>query len=191
MVLPAQAYSLQLQPVQLELHDRLGDIRQNANGQLLRLLVQPSVLHSGNSKKYHHLIRHWPAHLLAQLKQPVTTRLLGPNTDLSLPPIAASKAEALLLELLQGLYQGMQKPLPLPCKTAFAMLENGKSQEAYEGGQYSNGEVNETPGLQKYWPDYASLKQDPDFTEYAESLYRPLLEVLKQDEDEDEEADAG
>lgn len=172
---------------ELVLHDSLADIRCNAQGDALRLILQPSVLYDGKSKKYHHLVRQWPAHLLAQLQQPVTTRLLGPNTDFSLPPLPKHQAENLLLEALDSLRQGMQRPLPLPCKTAFALLENSSQvADIYQGSSQIRGERDDTPGLQRSWPDYDQLAADPDFQHYAELLYQPLLAHCRTADDDKE-----
>lgn len=166
----------------LILQDSLNDIRCNHAGEHVRLLIHPGTLHEGKSKKYHQLLRHWPAHLAAQLHQPTCTRILGPDTDLSLPPLSADQASELLRTIMASLYAGMQRPLPLACKTAFAALEaSGKPQEHYEGDPpRSSGEVSATPGLQKLWPDYARLSAEADFLRLAEQLYRPLMHALGQ-----------
>ena len=49
----------------------------------------------------------------------------------------------------------------------------------YEGDYLVSGEMQTTPGLQRFWPDFASLTADPLFTHYAELLYRPLLEAAQ------------
>lgn len=155
-------------------------IRRNSRGDHLRLVLQASNLHSGNSLKHYHLVRQWPLHLCAQLQQPVTTRLLGPASDISLPPLPAEQAARLLQDLHDAYLAGMQRPLPLPCKTAFAeLLKPGDGRTIYEGGYQKDAERDSTPGLLRFWPDYDSLCADPLFEHYATLLYRPLLEALE------------
>lgn len=174
---PTYRTTLSWQDLQLE--DSLGDLRYNAQGDAVRLVLQASNLHSGKGYKYHHLVRQWPAHLFAQLKQPTTTYLLGPNTQLQLPPLAQAQAQQTLLRLLELYYAGMQQPLPLPCQTAFAYLQDASPQSVYEGGFQQRAEIDDTPGLRRDWPDYDSLFADPLFTQYAEALYGPLWETLQ------------
>ncbi|SFB87670.1 DNA helicase/exodeoxyribonuclease V, gamma subunit [Marinospirillum celere] len=177
-LLPAQHQSWQLSP-HLELEASLQDLRTNGQGQTLRLLLQPSRLHAGDSYKWHHLIRLWPGHLFAQLHQPVTTRILGPATDLSLHPLHPKVAERLLLTLAESWQQGMQEPLPLPCRTGFAwLMEKGQPQTTYEGGFMTTGESQEHPAFKRFWPEYYQLEAR-GLAHWCETLYRPLVEHLE------------
>lgn len=169
---------------QLMLEDGLADIRCNAQGEHLRVVIQASNMHSGNTKKYYNLVRHWPAHLFAQLRRPLETHLLGPATYLIFPAMEAETATQLLRDIMQVYWRGMHELLPLPCKTAFANLTEHKPSEAYEGsyshGDYENaGEMAESPALQQHWPDYDSLSSDPRFMECAALIYQPLVEALQ------------
>lgn len=174
-----QVLPVQHPPAQLELDGGVADIRHDGSGGYLRIALLASNLHSGNSLKHYHLVRQWPLHLCAQLQQPVTTRLLGPATDISLAPMDSTTALQLLQELHSACLTGLQRPLPLPCKTAFAELEKpGSGRTTYEGDYTKAAERDETPGLQRFWPDYERLLADPLFLQYAEQLYRPLLEAV-------------
>lgn len=163
---------------QLVLEDGLADIRCNAQGEYLRVVIQASNLHQGTTKKYYNIVRHWPAHLFAQLRQPLETHLLGPATHLCLPKMDAQEAQRLLLNLMQAYVAGMHQLLPLPCKTAFASLTDNKPTDVYEGGYNLSAELSENPALQRFWPDYSSLSSDPRFIEYAELIYQPLVEAI-------------
>ncbi len=169
---------------QLVLEDGLTDIRCNAQGEHLRVVIQASNMHSGDTKKYYNLVRHWPAHLFAQLRQPLETHLLGPATYLIFPAMPAEAATQRLQDILQVYWRGMHELLPLPCKTAFASLTEHKPAEVYEGGyshgDYENaGELAESPALQQHWPDYESLGSDPRFMECAALIYQPLVEAIQ------------
>ncbi|QFY89479.1 exodeoxyribonuclease V subunit gamma [Magnetovirga frankeli] len=179
--LPAQLGELGQAPAKVQLQARLADLRANAQGEVIRLVLQASRLYQGDEIKWYQLVRHWPAHLFAQLRQPVTTRLLGPESDIILPPLAAEQAETWLLDLLQAWHEAMQHPLPLPCKTAFGWLLQGRPQQTYEGGFRQEGEIQEHPGYQRLWPDYASLAAEPAFMAYSQRLYGPVVNSVKPD----------
>lgn len=175
---PALTGSWALSP-QLQLEASLQDIRRNQQGQTLRLRLQPSRLYSGNSYKWQHLIRLWPEHLFAQLQEPVTTRILGPDTDISLLPLPAEQAEALLLSIAASWQQGMQEPLPLPCRTGFAcLMEKGRPEEVYQGGFNLTGEMTEHPAYPRFWPDFTQLEAS-GLNSWAVHLYQPLVQHLE------------
>ncbi len=163
----------------LVLEDSLSELRSNEAGERLRVHLLPSVLYRGTSKKYEHLIGLWPAHLAAQLQAPTQTRILGSRGDFLLPALDATVATTLLGDIVAAYREGMARPLPLTCKTAFAMLEkSAKAAECYEGGRQQNAEMEEAPVLQRLWPDYEQLSGEADFHRLAEALYRPLIDHL-------------
>ncbi|MBK1648159.1 exodeoxyribonuclease V subunit gamma [Rhabdochromatium marinum] len=162
-------------------------IRVNAKHERLRLVLQASQLDDGNQagqSKVYNLVRHWPAHLAAQHQGPTHTRLLGPLSDIELPPMDWKDARAHLLTLLHIYGQGLTEPLPLACKTALAFLRTAANSKAkpsariaYEGDGYQlSGENSEHPGYQRFWPSYDDLVADQRFTTLATQLYQPLLD---------------
>ncbi|SFX63713.1 exodeoxyribonuclease V subunit gamma [Marinospirillum alkaliphilum] len=167
----------------LQLEADISDIRSNSDGQCIRLLLQPGRLSSGNSLKWYQLVRHWPQHLLAQLQHPCCTHILASDQQLLLPALPADQAESLLLDLADVWQLGMQQLLPLPCKTAFASLqEKGDPRRVYEGDGYRMpGEIQDHPALPRFWPDFDSLAAQPEFSELASRLYQPLLQLLDQE----------
>ena len=174
----------------LVLTDQLSDLRRDAQGEQLRLLVMASRIHQGESYKWYHLVRQWPAHLFAQLQAPTRTHILGPDTDLILPPVPAKEAETLLQEQLLALQLGMTQLLPLPCKTAFAALDElSNPEKTYddEWGQLS--EIDDHPAFVRFWPDYDSLKKEALFHELAQKLYAPLIQALTSSQQEAESHD--
>lgn len=171
--------SLSLSSDQLSLQDSLNDLRENDESARLRAVVLASKLRERNNITSHHqIVRHWPRHLLAQLAAPTTTRLISHTGNVSIRPVAADTARQLLSDLLEVYQAGMSRPLPLPCKTAFAWLSGNKPQEAYEGGYQNTGDLESTDGLHKLWPSYAALLATETFTTLAERVYQPLLKEL-------------
>jgi exodeoxyribonuclease V gamma subunit len=143
------------------------------------------------------LFHPWMRQLAAAVAgQEVTGYLVGRNAILKLAPLDADEARQVLGKLMTFWRDGLQQPLPVPCKTALRLCEDGddKLYEAYDGGFNSNGEVMEEPCLARLWPDFSALNAEPQWRELALSLYQPLLawrdravEVqLYADEDEQE-----
>ncbi|MDR9406510.1 MAG: exodeoxyribonuclease V subunit gamma [Spiribacter sp.] len=162
------------------LDDAVTDLRANAAGERLRVVVQPSRLYQGSGGfKWAQLIYQWPAHCLAQCTAPTPTRIIGPDSDLTLAPIEAEQAKTYLVEQMQAWRQGLTELLPLPCKTAFASLEpGGNPREVYEGGYQRSGEIHDHPGFARGWPTFAALASDPRFATLTEQLYSPLAHYL-------------
>lgn len=156
----------------------LPDLRCNRERLVIRLVLQASRIHTGDALKWHHLTRQWPAHLAAQLAQETSTVILGPDTELTLPPLPAAEARRHLDVLLSTYCEGLQGLLPLPCKTAFALLTDSKPREVYEGGHRHPGEREDHPGFGRFWPDYATLAADDRFAALSQRLYGPLLAAL-------------
>ncbi|MCH8538409.1 MAG: exodeoxyribonuclease V subunit gamma, partial [Alkalimonas sp.] len=165
--------------------DSLNDLRQMADGQFIRVLVQSSRLRDQQQQlKWYHLCRYWPAHILAQRFAPVRSYLVGPDGVESLPPVAAEQAESYLTSLLHWYQQALQRPLPIACKTALALLTVDKAESAasnvFDGSDFKGdfaitAEARDYPLLQRFWPDYASLQAEDDFHTLVSELYRPLV----------------
>ncbi|SEL15303.1 exodeoxyribonuclease V subunit gamma [Ectothiorhodospira marina] len=181
---PAQGIVVEAEGITLE--DTLTGLRQDASGVRLRVVLQASrLVKKEDDYQWHHLIRHWPSHLAAQLQAPTTTCLLGPQSRVILPPMDAHAARATLIQLMEGYREGLEGPLPLPCRTGFAALiewEDGKvrptPQTLYEGDHQWNSERDEHDLFARFWPDYASLAEDPGFARAIEALYHPLYRHL-------------
>ena len=177
--LPVQ--SVRLQTDDLLLEDSLSGLRADAAGAQARLCLQPSrLLNDKKGLKWYHLVRHWPWHLAAQQAGPTQTYLLGPETEVLLPPLPANAAETQLRCLMSGYVRGLSELLPLACKTGFAQLlgDQGNPAYAYEGGYNHDGECSEHAGYRRFWPSYAALSRDARFHELVNQLYRPLFEQL-------------
>jgi exodeoxyribonuclease V gamma subunit len=182
----AYAQPLPVQPVRLQaetlvLEDSLSGLRADAGGGRLLLRLQPSRLMTDKDLKWYHLVWHWPAHLAAQQVGATQTYLLGPQTELILPPLASDQAERYLQDLMTGYLRGLSELLPLACKTGFALLcaDERQAAVAYEGAYDRDGECAEHAGYRRFWPSYAALSADARYRELTEQLYRPLVELLR------------
>ena len=87
--------------------------------------------------------------------------------------------------VLEAWRAGMQRPLPVPLKTALALAPDPgnptKARTAYEGDNYGAGLQPEgaEPCLARQYPDFAALQQDGQLAEWAQRLYVPLLDWAK------------
>ncbi|MFN2348847.1 MAG: exodeoxyribonuclease V subunit gamma [Thioalkalivibrio sp.] len=185
---PCPPREIQLGAQGLELEDLITDLRQDASGACVRLCLTPNHIQKKQGLQWHHLVRHWPHHLAAQIKGPVTTHLLGPDTHLKLPPLTADMARQHLQALLEGYRRGLTELLPVVCKTGFEHLVDAgsgkrpKAPSIYEGGHQSQGEIQDHPVYSRFWPDFDSLMADGRFEEQVRDLYGPLYALMTQSE---------
>jgi exodeoxyribonuclease V gamma subunit len=173
----------------IQLAETLTGIRADQHGHRLRLRLQASALMTDEGPAWHQLLRDWPAHLLAQLAAPTSTRILGPGTDLVLRPLPAATAETLLVQLLADYVHGLTELPPLACRTGLAALvlaEGGRAnpRAVYEGHQERGGERDEHPGYARFWPSYADLSADGRLGLLSDRLYRPLIAHLRAHQDD-------
>ncbi|MYL22403.1 exodeoxyribonuclease V subunit gamma [Halomonas alkaliantarctica] len=183
------------------LEDWLGELRHSEHGERCRLLLLSSSLIKKSKYQWHHLLRHWVAHLAGNLSGPMTTQLLSKAGNITLDPIAADTALAHLHTQLNAWQAGLQAPLPLAPQAAFAWLtklgtpemaeEKGRESDAYaaaeaayEGGRYQTGEVAQSAYLSHQWPRFERLFNEPTqhghrFATLTEALYAPLFYAVK------------
>jgi exodeoxyribonuclease V gamma subunit len=184
----------------LRIEDWLGDLRDNGAGGHVRLIATASALANNDVVRHDKLLDAWAAHLLANANAlQLTSHIVGPDATLALPALPADTARAHLDELCAALRAGMQSPLPIARKTAFAWLRveaanqedgDGKlkdpaqvARQCYDHAshQHGHGEVDDDACLQREWPDFAAL-HDAGFENWLH-LYRPLLAVARNDGD--------
>ncbi len=111
--------------------------------------------------------------------------LVGPDATLRISPMAAGPAREQLCQLLMLWREGMVSPLPLPLKTALALISEGKAEEAYEGSAFrpDYAEVNEMC-LARCFPDFDALEAVSTPTGesllhgLATSVYGPMLDWI-------------
>ena len=137
-------------------------------------------------------------HLLANANAlRLASRVVGPDATLMLPPLAADEASAHLDALLAALRAGMQSPLPVARRTAFAWLRieaanqgatddkrkhpASAARQSYDHAEHrhGHGEVDDDACLQREWPDFDALHA-AGFEEWLH-LYRPLLVAARND----------
>ena len=111
---------------------------------------------------------------------------------IGLDSIAQAEAIAQLKTLIEAWHQGMQAPLPVACKTAFAWLgavpdiapdkAMEMAQAQYEGDDWNSGEVDNDAYLGRFFPSFASLTPEAaeGFVEWTNTLYLPAFIQIKQ-----------
>ncbi|MBA1204670.1 exodeoxyribonuclease V subunit gamma [Pseudomonas capeferrum] len=165
----------------------LGRIYRADDTSLLSIGTVPNSLSSGrNNLKWHRLIPTWVMHLAAcAVGHPLHSALVASDLTLMLAPLPREQATDRLVELLIARQAGMNAPLPIAAKTAFAWLAQSDEDKAvaaaaraYEGdGQNSFGERSESPALTRQFRDFTALIADETFEGWCDTLYRPLYEA--------------
>ncbi|QRN55900.1 exodeoxyribonuclease V subunit gamma [Dyella caseinilytica] len=174
----------------------LDDLRTSADGTLARLLPVAGNLCQDSAIRYDKLLQPWVLQLMANANDiPMSTRFLGPDATIVLKPLEHAYASELLNALLDAWRHGMQQPLPIARRTAYAWLlteRNEKSkrdpaeaaEKCYEGSDgYSvqQGEMHQEPCLARTWGRFSLLYADG--FEHWLPLYRPLLDVAEKEGD--------
>ena len=106
---------------------------------------------------------------------PLQGVIVGRDATVTVAPLPADEALALLHTLLECWRDGMTVPLPLACKTALALVAGADAALAYEGSERSPGEVEEAC-LARLFPDFESLIADGRFATLAQELFGPMLD---------------
>ncbi|AZL70742.1 exodeoxyribonuclease V subunit gamma [Pseudomonas oryziphila] len=163
----------------------LGRVYQADDQSLLSIATVPNTLSAGrNNLKWHRLIPAWVMHLAACASgYPLHSALVASDLTLLLAPLPQGQAAERLGELLVARQAGMNAPLPVAAKTAFAWLAQedpdkalAAAARAYEGdGLISHGERSESLALARQYNDFAALVLDETFEGWCEALYRPLF----------------
>jgi exodeoxyribonuclease V gamma subunit len=181
-------HELRYQGQGLLVEDWLADLRRSERGYVRLELIQ-GALKRERAPRPDRLIPAWVAHGLAHacglsLETQLVTLDEQPPV---LPPLTQAAAAAWLDTMLSALRTGMQSPLPIARKTAFAWLQaerTGKdamaaARQAYESDESGLrlGEVDEDPYLRRAWPSFRQL-HDAGFEHWL-SLYRPLAALLE------------
>jgi exodeoxyribonuclease V gamma subunit len=104
---------------------------------------------------------------------------VGRDGVVRIPPMPQADAVGALKDLLQVWQDGMNAPLPLPSKTALALVDEKNAVTVYEGAYMVNAEVDDAC-LARMYPDYDSLTAGGRFVDLAHAVYGPLLQWAQQ-----------
>ena len=173
----------------LELEDWLGRLRHGPRGHAL-IHLQPSNLGELGSSgfKYYHLVRAWVAHLAAHAcGQPLFSCVVAPDNVVCFRELDQEHARDRLTGLMRAWRDGMKRPLPLACKTAFAWLAGmeasgegdaeKKARQEFEGNPPHRTGEGESIYLGRAFANADALIGDADFPRLVDELYRPLFEA--------------
>lgn len=170
----------------VRVEDWLTDLRQDADGRHRRLeLVNGHLLDKSGVLRFDKLTHAWVTHLLANANGlTMPTQLIGIDAQPTFAAMSGEEASTHLDHLLDALRQGMQAPLPIARKSAFAWLAaaGGDKDPAraaavcYDGHDYAVGEQAQDPCLARAWPEFG-LMLDAGFERWL-SLYQPLITAL-------------
>ena len=165
----------------------LYDLRIGHDHSNVRLVPMAGDLCQGKGIRHDRLIHSWVLQLLANAHGiPMSTRLFAPDATVVIKACTQSDAATHLNQLLTAWRQGMQTPLPIARRTAYAWLlaERGEkspydaAQMRYDGidaPMAPSGEVSYEPYLARSWQNFALLYAD-GFEKWLD-LYRPLLDA--------------
>jgi len=166
--------------------DWLTDLRHDAAGRHRRLeLVNGALLDRSGVLRFDKLTHAWVTHLLANANGlTMQTQLIGIDAQPTFAAMSRDEAATHLDNLLDALRHGMQAPLPIARKSAFAWLTTAGGDKdpakaaavCYDGNDYAVGERAQDPCLARAWPNFENLHQAG--FEARLSLYRPLIAAL-------------
>lgn len=168
----------------LRLEDWLIDLRGGAAAPRRLQLVTGAL-----ERRWNKFAQPWVVHLIACAEGlPLTTELFARDGHAELPPLPPEQALGYLDDLAAAWIEGLRRPLPVACATAFGWLEGAatgqeekQARAAFESGFASTGEVDRDAALKRAWPDFDTLLTareaglaEPALAIWAERLYAPL-----------------
>lgn len=178
--------------ITVQLTGELINLRQNCDGLsngLIHLTAQ-ALLTSTGKIKYPNLLSYWVQHLAGcAAGMNLHTVVMGSDSVIEIALIEQTEAFEQLKTLVETWYMGMQAPLPVACKTAFAWLGASPdkaldaARSAYQGDDWTKGEVAYDAYLARFFPTFASLNQatiQGDFESWTETLYRAAFTQINQ-----------
>jgi len=177
--------------ITVQLTGELSHFRQDRDGLntgLIQVTAQ-ALLTKADKINYPNLFLEWAQHLAGcAVGMNIQTLVMGSDSVIEIAPVTQAEALEQLKTVLDAWYRGMQAPLPVACKTAFAWLdaEPDKAlhavQSRYEGDDWTKGEVDYDVYLARFFPSFASLKPDAaqdGFVDWANKLYLPAFNQIK------------
>lgn len=172
------------------LRDQISDLLLSREGTGKRVFAAVSAVHDGRSSyRWEKLLPYWAGHLAANLgERPVMTTVVALHGNVTLPPILAEQARAILLDLLEAWSEALNRPFRTVPRAAFAWLNSGgvsnpdeaatKARSALIGNQYQPGEFQWNGYLSRAWRDVDAVLASDLFARETDLLYRSLYEIL-------------
>ena len=176
----------------LQLTGNLISLHQNQAGDLALIMLSAQPFCKKNTKqlKHHKVINTWLMHVVG-CASGLNMRTYGVGADamIQLDPLDRLAALQLLEKLAGAWLQGLQSPLPIAIKSAFAWLakdypnkqNSAEAKEAarkeYDGDGWNSGEVDYDLYLRRFYPEFEVLEDG--FVDWAERLYAPAFTQIK------------
>ena len=163
-----------------------SDLSGKTEVSLITLTAQ--ALFKKDTIQHHKLLFPWLQHLAACADGlRVNSYIVGADGVVDIEPLSQAEALGHLQSVVEAWHQGLQTPLPLACRSAFAWLNAAEekaleaAQKQYEGDDRNKGEVDYDAYLARFFPHFASLYQtgQANFKAWANRLYRPIVLNLK------------
>ena len=173
--------------VEVYLSTALNLLRQGDNGRMALIFPSSQNLVKDKNCQRHKLVTPWLQHLAVCAEGlHVTSFIAGSDQIIQIQPVLQITALTLLQDLVHAWVAGLQSPLPIACRTAFAWMNAvpEKALEAaqmqYEGDNHNPGEIHFDAYLARFYPDFASLISNGhhDFENWSNRLYRPMVQHL-------------
>ena len=181
-----QALPLEYAVPGVQLSSALTGLRSSASqtGLARVVLVTGKLLDKQGKPRWSKLMADWCVHVLAAANgSPLHSILVGANGSIELAPVDTQQAQEVASGWLHGWREGLCQPLPVAVETAFAYLmakdeqRESKARQCYEGSDFSTGELDKSPALQRTYGDFASMWDTDEFERWAHQLYQPLVEL--------------
>ena len=178
----AERQSVRLQADEVVLEDWIDHLRASdvsGTRQIAWLELEPGKLLEGGKKpvaRADKLSGPWIRSLaVAACGLSAQGVLVGRDGVVEINPVPEQQAKATLSMLLKLWLAGMNSPLPLPPKTALALLADKNPLSQYEGDYQLRGDVEEA-SLARVFPDYEALIADGRFELLSQQIYRAMLD---------------
>ena len=181
------------------IEDWSADVYQIDDGERLRLVLKAGDTLKEGRAHYPRLLTDWVQHLAINAAGlPARSVIIAHDAIHQLPAMAPEAAALPLDDILRGWRAGLERPLPLPVRTVFALLgqAEGKPVNAdtarphYEGSTHQSGEVAfaGNGALRRCFPDADSLFEPqtdagPLLVVWATRLYQPLIDALSREDE--------
>ena len=176
---PKLAVDLELDGVRLD--DWIDKLRTDGADTVWLMQISSKVLTKSGMARGDKLIGPWLRQLAAAAAgAEVTGYLVARDAVVSMAPVDAGLARAVLAQLIALWRRNLDQPLAVACKTALAQLQDGDPRATYDGGFELSGE-GEDLCLARLWPDFAALTAGGEWPQVAEQLYGALAGWLAQD----------